>query len=103
MATEQEEVKYIEVTDETGDPKLPKSSRVGIHSVPADFKLPAAQEGQSYRFITEAEARAHEMRGGLFGEVPQEASLSEDDIQDQINDLQLALKAAQVAKKKEAA
>lgn len=96
--TDKEEVKYLEVTDETGDPKLPKSSRVGVHSVPLDFKLPAAQEGQGYRFISEEEARVHEMRGGLFGESPEDVPLSEEDIQDQIDDLQLALKAAQDAK-----
>lgn len=70
MATE-EKALFIEVTDFTGDPKL-TSSRVGVHSVQEGFRLPRTEEGQSFRFITEAEASVHPARGGLFGETPEE-------------------------------
>lgn len=66
-----EKVLFIESIDMTGDPKL-TSSRVAVHSVAEDFRLPRTEEGQSFRFITEAEASIHPARGGLFGETPQE-------------------------------
>lgn len=74
-----EATKYLETTDEN-DPKGPQ---VGVHSVDADTRLPLASEGQTYRWISEEEARA--AHPALFGVVKQ---LTDEEIDEQIAALQ---------------
>lgn len=59
------EIRYIEVTDEND----PKGVQTGVHSVEAGTPLPIAQDGQSYRWITEDEAR--KVHPALFGIAPE--------------------------------
>ncbi|MEO6116007.1 MAG: hypothetical protein ABIP33_06445 [Pseudolysinimonas sp.] len=89
--------KYVKVTD--GEDEDGNPINVGYHSVPGDYRLPRASEGESYSFVSEAEAREH--HPALFGIAPEADPLTDEDIQEQIAVLQAQLIGS--AKKKPAA
>jgi hypothetical protein len=88
-----DEVKYIEVTDE----QTSVGSKVGVHSVLADWKPPQSSDGQTWRWITADEAKA--ANPALFGITPEP---DEADIAAQIEGLQEILAAAKAAQAKTA-
>ena len=82
--------RWLEVTD-TFDPK---GTQRGIHTVDADAPLPPTHAGTTYRYITEAEARA--AAPALFG-IP--APTAPEAMAEQIAELQAILNPPKAAKK----